>query len=176
MNRYLPAVLYVLVFAAANVVTAATTPAEIGPWLVTWGTWFVGFAFILRDAVHLRLGRQGAYACLGVGVVLAAITSWALGDTLLVLVGSCAAIAVSEAADTEVFARLREHLGVGVGASGIVGSILDSVIFATVGLGLSGIVPWSAIDNVIVGQIVIKGALQLIAGAIVWRWPRLVAA
>lgn len=168
--------LYVAAFAAANVITAATVPAEIGPWLITWGTWFVGATFILRDAVHTRYGRTGAYQALGAAIVLAGITSWLLGDTLLVLVGSCAAILLSEAADTEVFARLHRRLGVRVGASGIVGSAIDSVVFPVIGLGLSGIVPWAFIPNVMIGQFVVKTTLQLLAAAAVLRWPRLVAA
>lgn len=176
MSRLIAPALYVLAFVAANVITAATEPASIGPWLITWGTWFVGFTFILRDRIHLQYGRAGAYRCLAVGVVLAAVTSWMLGDTLLVLVGSCAAIAVSEAADTEVFARLRSHLGAGVLASGIVGSALDSVIFPVIGLGLSGIVPWALLPSVMIGQFVVKSSLQVAAAAAVVRWPRLVTA
>jgi uncharacterized PurR-regulated membrane protein YhhQ (DUF165 family) len=166
--------LYVVAFVAANVITAATEPASIGPWLVTWGTWVVGFSFILRDRLHLLYGRRGVYGMLALGVVLAGATSWLLGDTLLVLAGSCLALLLSEAADTEVFARLHARLGLRVAASGVVGSAIDSVVFCVVGLGLSGIVPWALIPNVIVGQFVVKSALQLLAGAAVVRWPRLV--
>lgn len=169
-------VLYVAAFAAANIITAATQPADIGPWLVTWGTWFVGVTFILRDAVQVRHGRTGAYCALAVAVVLAGIVSALLGDTLLVLAASCLAIAVSETADTEVFTRYRDRMGLRVGVSGIVGSLLDSAIFVTLGLGVSGIVPWAFIPNVIAGQIAVKCTLQVIAAGVVLRYPRLVAA
>jgi uncharacterized PurR-regulated membrane protein YhhQ (DUF165 family) len=172
MTRFL----YVAAFVAANVITAATDPAHIGPWLVTWGTWIVGFSFILRDRLHVLYGRRAVYEMLGLGVALAGITSLILGDTLLVLVGSCLALLLAEAADTEAFSRLRAHLGLSVAASGVVGAAVDSVVFPVVGLGLSGIVPWQFIPNVIVGQFVVKGALQLLAGLTVARFPRLVTA
>jgi queuosine precursor transporter len=168
--------LYVLAFVLANVITASTEPASIGPWLVTWGTWVVGFSFILRDRLHVQTGRRGVYGALAVGIIVAAATSWLLGDTLLVLAGSCLAILLAEAADTEVFARLRRRLGLSVAASGLVGAAVDSAVFPVVGLGLSGIVPWNLLPGVMVGQFVVKGALQLLAGALVVRWPRLVTA
>jgi uncharacterized PurR-regulated membrane protein YhhQ (DUF165 family) len=61
------ALLYVAAVATANVVTARTVPADIGPFLVTWGTWIVGATFVLRDLVQLQLGRRGAYAAIGAG-------------------------------------------------------------------------------------------------------------
>jgi uncharacterized PurR-regulated membrane protein YhhQ (DUF165 family) len=165
-------VLYVVAAAAANVITAATVPAEIGPFLVTWGTWIVGVTFVLRDAVHVRLGKRAAYAAIGCGLVAAAVVSAALGDTLLVVAGSALAFGVSESADAEVFSRMRARVSSRVAVSGLVGGTLDSAIFAVVGLGLSGIVPWSALPNVIAGQIIVKGTVQLVAAG-AWRawWP-----
>jgi uncharacterized PurR-regulated membrane protein YhhQ (DUF165 family) len=57
--------------------------------------------------------------------------------------------------------------------SGIVGGVLDSAIFATLALSplWSGILPWSALPNVIAGQVIVKVALQLAAGAS-WRAVR----
>lgn len=158
-------VLYVAAIVAANIITAGTTPLDVGPLLIPWGTWLIGATFVLRDLVQLRHGRHGAYAAIGVALAASALTSAALGDTLAIVVASALAFAVSESADTEVFTRMRGRLPKRVAASGTVGALLDSVIFAVVGLSpvWSGIVPWDALPQVIAGQLVVKVALQFIA-------------
>lgn len=168
--KYVPSALYVLVFAAANVLTAATVPADIGPFLVTWGTWVIGFTFVLRDLVQLAVGKAGAYASIGVALVVAAVTSALLGDTLAVVAGSVVAIGLSEAADTEVFSRLRARISTRIAVSGAVGSVLDSTVFTVVALSplTSGIVPWELVPNVIAGQVLAKTAVQIVCAA-AWR-------
>lgn len=157
--------LYVAAIVAANVVTAATAPTELGPFLVPAGTWVVAATFVLRDAVQVRHGRRVAYAAIAAALVASAVTSALLSDTLAVVVGSAAAFAVSESLDTEVFTRLRVGLAGRVLASGVVGAVADSVIFAVVALSpiWSGLVPWSALPNVIAGQLIVKAALQVLA-------------
>lgn len=158
---------YVIAAALANIITAATAPADIGPFLVTWGTWLIGCTFILRDLIQRRYGKRTAYAAIGAALALSAVTSALLGDTMLVVLGSACAFLVSESLDTEVFSRLRARFSTRVAISGIVGGAFDSVIFCTIGLGLSGIVPWALIPNVILGQFIVKGALQVLAGAVI---------
>lgn len=161
---------YIAVFAAANIVTAHTIPADIGPFLVTWGTWIIGATFVLRDLVQLAYGRAVAYLCIAASILVAAVTSAVLGDTLWIVVGSAAAIALSESLDTEVFTRLRAKVSTRIAISGIFGSALDSVAFSLIALSpwTSGIVPWDQMLNVIVGQMLAKFAVQIIAAA-VWR-------
>lgn len=162
-------VAYVAVFAAASIITAHTIPAEIGPFLVTWGTWIIGVTFVLRDAVHLAYGRRVAYVGVALALIVAAVTSSLLGDSLAIVVGSSVAIAISESLDTEVFARWRGGLASRIVLSGLVGGVADSVVFVLIALSplWSGIVPWSAVPNVIAGQIIAKAAIQLLAGLIV---------
>jgi uncharacterized PurR-regulated membrane protein YhhQ (DUF165 family) len=167
--RPLLLVAYVGVFAAASIVTAHTMPAEVGPFLVTWGTWIIGVTFVLRDAVHLAYGKRTAYLAIAGALVIAAVTSALLGDPLAIVLGSALAIAISESLDTEVFARWRGRLSSRIAISGLIGSVFDSVVFVLVALSpwTTGIVPWDAIPNVIAGQILAKGAVQLIAAAVV---------
>lgn len=162
-------VAYVAVFAASSIITAHTTPADIGPFLVTWGTWLIGFTFVMRDAVHLAYGKRVAYLAIAAALVVAAVTSAALGDPLAIVAGSALAIGISESLDTEVFARWRGRLSTRIAISGLAGSTLDSVVFVLVALSpwTTGIVPWSQIPNVIAGQILAKGAVQLLAAAAV---------
>lgn len=160
---------YTLVVVAANLVTASTMPAEIGPFLVTWGTWFIGATFILRDALQLAAGRGVAYLAILTALGASAVASYWLGDLLWITVGSAVAFAISETTDTEIFTRLKVRLSGRIAVSGLVGGTLDSVAFALIALSpwTTGIVPWSALPNVILGQIIVKGVLQLVAAAAV---------
>lgn len=170
MTRWAAVLPYVAAIIAANIITASTTPLHVGAFLIPWGTLLIGATFILRDVVQLAVGRAGAYLAIAVALAASAATSAALGDTLAVVVGSAAAFAVSESSDTEVFTRLRARIPTRVAVSGIVGGVLDSAIFATLALSplWSGILPWSALPNVIAGQVIVKVAMQLAAGAS-WR-------
>jgi uncharacterized PurR-regulated membrane protein YhhQ (DUF165 family) len=147
--------LYIAAVAAANIITAATTPAEIGP---------VGVTFILRDLVQRGYGKRVAYMAIGAGLLVSALCSLVLGDTLWIAVASLTAFAVSESLDTEVYSRLRARFSVRVAGSGVIASAADSVIFCVIGLGLSGIVPWHLLPNVMLGQFLVKSALQALAG------------
>lgn len=172
-TKYGALLLYVALFAAANIITARTIPADVGPFLVTWGTWVIGFTFILRDVVQIVFGRAVAYAAIGAALIVSAVTSSMLGDTLAIVAGSTLAIGISEALDTEIFTRFRARIPARIAASGLVAGTVDSVVFAVVALSplWSGIVPWSALPNVILGQIIVKGALQVVAAGL-WRATR----
>lgn len=165
MSRSITITLYIAAIVAANVITARTTPADIGPFLVTWGTWIVGVTFVLRDLMQLAIGRAWCYAVIAVALVISAGASVLLGDTLAITAASAMAFAVSEALDTEIFTRLRARIPTRIALSGITASVLDSAIFATIGLSplWSGFVPWSALPNLILGQVIVKGVLQLLA-------------
>jgi uncharacterized PurR-regulated membrane protein YhhQ (DUF165 family) len=170
-------VLYILAIAGANIVTAATAPAELGPWLVPWGTFAVAVTFVLRDWIQLRYGRRRAYEAIVLGLGAALVTSVALGDTTMVVAGSALAFAASETLDTEVFTRMKAPVAARVAVSGVLGSALDTVIFVMVGLVGGGIIPMSAAVNAMVGVFLVKAVLQLLAaGAWQVARPRLVAA
>jgi uncharacterized PurR-regulated membrane protein YhhQ (DUF165 family) len=166
--RTLTITAYIAAIVAANVITAATTPADIGPFLVTWGTWIVGVTFILRDLMQLAIGRAWSYAVISIALVISAATSAVLGDTLAIVTGSAVAFAVSEALDTEIFTRLKTRIPARIAVSGATAGVLDSAIFAVIGLSplWSGIVPWSALPNLIIGQVLAKALVQGIAAGI----------
>lgn len=163
--------LYVGAIVAANVITARTVPAEIGPFLVTWGTWAVAVTFVLRDVIQVRWGRAVAYLAIVVALAASAVTSAALGDTLAVVVASALAFAVSESLDTEVFTRLRAGLPERVAVSGVIGGLFDTAIFVVVGLSplWSGIIPWSAVPKAILGVFLAKALLQFVGAALWWE-------
>jgi uncharacterized PurR-regulated membrane protein YhhQ (DUF165 family) len=165
--------LYVAAIVAANVITAKTTPLDLGPFLVPWGTWLIASTFFLRDAVQLARGRRVAYAAIVVALAASAASSWVLAATLAVTAGSAVAFALSETLDTEVFTRMPGRVPLRVAVSGVVGGAVDSAAFVVVALSplWSGILPWSAVPNAILGAFVVKAGLQLVAAG-AWRATR----
>lgn len=154
-------VAYIAAIVVANVVTAAGPPPSIGPFIVPWGTWFIGLTLLLRDFVQLRHGRGFSYVAIALALVASALSSHALGDTLWITGASAVAFAVSESMETEIFTRLRAFLAKRIFWSGTFSSLADSVVFIILGLSplTTGFVPWPAIPFAILGQYIVKTAM-----------------
>lgn len=161
---------YLLSIVIANVVTARFAPLEFWIFIVPMGTFFVGATFIFRDLVQNKYGRTKTYIFIFIALFLSAAVSFALGDTLMIVVASAISFIVSESADTEIYTRLKLPMAWRVFYSGIVGGFLDSVIFVIIGLSPlgAGFIPWEAVPAAIVGQVIVKTVVQLI-GALVLR-------
>lgn len=162
-------VCYIASVVAANVITASTTPLSVTIgntlFIVTWGTWFIGATFFLRDAVQVRYGRATAYKAIAVALAFSLVFSIWNGDVFWIVVASALAFGFSEALDTEVFTRYHSTLARRVFVSGVFGGFLDSALFVIVGLSplTTGFVPWSAVPAAILGQWVVKSLLQALA-------------
>ncbi|MDE3075254.1 MAG: VUT family protein [Chloroflexota bacterium] len=154
-------VAYVAAIVAANVITARTLPLAIGPFLVPWGTWFIGLTLLLRDFVQLRHGRRFSYGAIAVALIASALSSARLGDPLAITGASAVSFAFSESLETEIFSRLRAFLARRIFWSGTFGSLVDSVMFVTLGLSplTTGFVPWPAVPFAIIGQYVVKSGM-----------------
>ena len=161
---------YLLSIVIANVVTARFAPLEFWIFIVPMGTFFVGATFIFRDLVQNKYGRTKTYIFIFIALFLSVAVSFALGDTLMIVVASAISFIVSESADTEIYTRLKLPMAWRVFYSGIVGGFLDSVIFVIIGLSPlgAGFIPWEAVPAAIVGQVIVKTVVQLI-GALVLR-------
>lgn len=159
---------YLVAIIAANVVTAACAPLQLGIFIVPMGTFLIGVTFILRDLVQNKYGRLKTYIYIGLALVLSALFSYLHGDTLSIVAASAVSFALSETSDTEIYTRLRLPMVWKVFYSGIVGGFFDSVVFVIIGLSPLGsnILPWSAVPMAILGQIIVKTVIQAI-GAIV---------
>ena len=159
---------YLLSIVTANVVTARFMPLEIGMFLIPMGSFFIGTTFIFRDLVQNKYGRKKTYFFILLALVLSAIVSASLGDTLVIVAASALSFLLAETSDTEIYTRLKLPMAWRVFYSGIVGGLLDSVIFVVVGLSPlgAGFVPWSAVPAAIVGQVLVKIVMQMI-GAII---------
>jgi len=159
---------YLLVIAAANVLTASYAPLMLGSLLVPAGSFLIGVTFILRDLVQRAIGRKATYLAIGSAMLLSGLTSYWLGDTLWIVFASAATFLLSETADTEIYTRLNKSLAVRVLYSGLVGSVLDSAIFVVIGLSPlgAGFLPWEAVGYAIAGQILVKAGMQAIGAAL----------
>lgn len=119
---------------------------------------FAGLALILRDAVQSLLGKRWTLVA---DCRQAPRFSGVLSEPAIIL-GSTCAFLFSELADFAVYTPLRErHLTLAIVLSGLVGSIVDSVIFLSLAFG--------SLDF-IVGQVIGKFWMSLIAGAMIIMW------
>nr|WP_244444260.1 VUT family protein [Lutibaculum baratangense] len=95
------------------------------------GVLAIGAALVLRDLVQRRLGVNWAFAAIAVGALLSGL----LAAPALVL-ASVAAFVLSETADLAVFTPLqRRGLVLAVAASGVVGILIDSMLFLWLAFG-----------------------------------------
>lgn len=93
------------------------------------GVLMIGFALVLRDAVHERFGAKGSLAAIGLG---AAMSMFSPGLAL----ASAVAFVIAELFDLAVYARLRKRkLWLAVLASGVVGAFVDSAAFTMLAFG-----------------------------------------
>lgn len=164
-------ILYIVSIVFANVVTAATHPFKVLFFLIPWGSFLIGATFVLRDFVQRQHDRLFTYKVIGAALVLSALFSKALGDSLMITVASCLAFAVSETIDTEMFTRLKCTFAKRIWWSGVAGGLFDSGIFVIIGLSPlgAGFVPWAFVPSAILGQYLVKVTMQGIGAYIVSR-------
>jgi queuosine precursor transporter len=172
--KYIVILFYLLAIISANVVTAGTKPLHIGLFLIPAGTFIIGATFILRDFVQRFIGRKKTYLTIIVAMLLSGVTSFTLGDTLWITVASVLTFLVSETSDTEIYTRLKMPLAWKVAYSGIVGGILDSIIFVIIGLSPLGanFLPWNGVVYAVAGQIIVKVLVQIIAAGFIGSFSR----
>ena len=166
--------LYVVAILAGNWLSSAFIPISIGPFLVSPGTFTIGFTFILRDLVQYEFGRKKTYAFICSALILSLIQSVIMGQGLPIVVASAVAFTVSETTDTEIYTRLKLPSHWRVWWSGFVGGILDSAVFIVLGLSSVGMnfMPWSVVPMAIVGQSLIKVLMQGFGATGVWLFVR----
>ena len=122
------------------------------------GVIMVGLALVLRDLVQRRLGKLWALGAIVVGALLSAL----IAPQTLVL-ASGAAFLVSELADFAVYTPLqKKRLVLAVFMSGVVGLVVDSILFLQLAFG--------SLDY-LSGQIIGKTWMIVLALPIIW-WIR----
>ena len=117
-------------------------PCLIPVWPGVWSpsaVMLAGLALVLRDAVQNLLGNRWTIAAIIAGAFL-----------------------FSELADFAVYSPMRRKLpSTAVIVSGLVGSVVDSMIFLTLAFG--------SLDYLF-GQVLGKFWMSLLGGAILWMW------
>lgn len=125
------AVLYILTIPAANMVLHRYGVVRVGFGKVAPAAVFLaGPALVLRDLVQWALGRKEALVALALGVAL----SFALADPGVAL-ASAVAFGVSEIADMGVFSKFSPKWVRAVFLGGVVGLVLDSLLFLSIAFG-----------------------------------------
>lgn len=157
--------IYLSLIVLANVITASTAPLKIGGLIIPYGTLFIGLTFVMRDMVQNKHGRNQTYLVIILALMVSAITSVLLGDTIWIVVASAITFLVSESLDTEIYTRTNKPLHARVLLSGLFGGAVDSALFVLIGLSPlgAGFLPWEAVPLAILGQYLVKSLLQLIA-------------
>lgn len=155
-------ILYLLSIILANVITAAFQPMTLGVFIVPMGTLLIGATFIFRDFVQNRYGRKLTYVFICIALLLSALVSFLLGDTLLIVFASAISFLLAETTDTEIYTRLKLPMSWRVFYSGLVGGLLDSAVFVIIGLSPLGanFLPWEAVPAAIIGQVLVKTIIQ----------------
>ena len=122
------------------------------------GVIMVGLALVLRDLVQRRLGKLWALGAIVVGALLSAL----IAPQALVL-ASGAAFLISELADFAVYTPLqKKRLVLAVFMSGVVGLVVDSILFLQLAFG--------SLDF-LSGQVIGKTWMIVLALPIIW-WIR----
>lgn len=166
---WLPFIFFLLTIPLANymVGNVGTICLENGPCLIPVGfglmapsgVLVIAFALLLRDFVHETLGGRWALVAVFVGSVL----SYFLADPIIAM-ASVAAYSVSEVGDHVVYTKLRVHSKFkAMLLSGVVGSILDSLVFLWIAFGSL---------KYIEGQVVGKIGFTLLASVLILLWRK----
>ena len=134
-------VLFGLSIPAANwlIGNAGTVCVPNGPCLVPVapgvmapsGVLMVGLALVLRDIVQRRLGAKAALIAIAVGALLSGLLA-----PPAIVIASMAAFLLSELTDFAVYTPLqRRHFVAAVAASGLIGLVVDSIVFLQLAFG-----------------------------------------
>jgi len=165
---------YIAAILAGNWLSSMFAPVEIGPFLISLGTFTIGATFILRDLVQNKFGRYATYAFISAALLLSLMQSAIMEQGLFIVIASSLAFAVSETTDTEIYTRLKLPLYWRVWWSGFIGGILDSTVFIVLGLSPwgMGFMSWSVVPMAIIGQSLIKLTMQAVGAVIVKNYGR----
>lgn len=148
---------YIATIVAANLAVAMLPPVQVWPGILApAGVLFAGLALGLRDLVQDRLGRGAVVAAILFGAILSAAFN------LQLALASMVAFTVSELADMAVYTPLRSRNWYwAVAASGVVGLVLDSLLFLSIAFGSLAFLP---------GQIIGKAEMTILFLAVAYAW------
>ncbi len=119
------------------------------------GVLAIGVALVARDFIQRQLGRRAALLAIGVGVLLSYLVA-----NPAIATASAVAFALGEFSDFAVYTPLaRRRLALAVAASGVIGGLIDSLVFLQIAFGST--LFWQ-------GQVIGKTYVALAAGLTIW--------
>lgn len=128
------------------------------------GVFVIAPIFTLRDEVHERYGRKGAYLLVAIAAVISWGTSIMTGNTLLarITLSSVIAFVFNGMLDTEIYHELRKksRLSAILGSNAI-SSLVDSVLFIWVAFG--------PLWQLMLGQYMVKMLISTLVGLWITR-------
>jgi uncharacterized PurR-regulated membrane protein YhhQ (DUF165 family) len=159
MKKYLALIGYLLTIPVANwmIQNIGTQGFPDGPHTIPVGFGYqapsgvllIGVALALRDHVQEKAGRNLALAAIAVGICLSYIVNPAVATA------SAAAFAVSELIDFAIYTKIRRrNKPAAIATSGIIGGVIDSLIFLQIAFGSTMF--WQ-------GQVIGKTAVAVVA-------------
>jgi uncharacterized PurR-regulated membrane protein YhhQ (DUF165 family) len=140
MKKYLALIGYLLTIPAANwmIQNIGTQGFPGGPHTIPVGFGYqapsgvllIGVALALRDYVQEKAGRNLTLAAIAIGVGLSYIVNPAVATA------SAVAFAISELIDLAIYTKIRhKNKPVAIATSGIIGGVIDSVVFLQIAFG-----------------------------------------
>ena len=122
------------------------------------GVLMIGLALGLRDLVHETFGGRVVAGAIAVGTVISGLVG-----TPSIAVASAVAYALGEVSDLAVYVplRRRQQRIAGIFASGVVGAIVDSVVFLSIAFGSL---------EYVTGQVVGKIEATIVCAIVAWAW------
>lgn len=161
MKKYLALIGYLLTIPAANwmIQNIGTQGFPGGPHTIPVGFGYqapsgvllIGVGLALRDYVQEKAGRNLTLAAIAVGIGLSYIVNPAVATA------SAVAFAASELVDLAIYTKIRrQNKPAAIATSGIVGGVIDSVLFLQIAFGSTMF--WQ-------GQVIGKTAVALVAAA-----------
>lgn len=118
------------------------------------GVLLIGVALFARDYIQQQFGRKTTLAAIAIGVVISYLID------PMVATASAVAFALGELSDFAVFTKIKKRsLVAAVIASGVIGGIIDSVVFLQIAFGST--MYWE-------GQVIGKTWMALFGGLLIW--------
>lgn len=163
--------LFLLTIVLANLAVTYIGIVPVGFGLVApAAVYFVGVAFVLRDMVQERHGKNACYYLIVAGSLLSAFVNPAIA------VASATAFFASELIDLNIYTRLRSRGVLKASfASNTVGAIVDSAIFLAIAFGSLQFFAGQVVGKVLIGflsLVVWRGVVEVLS----WNKRRKLAA
>jgi uncharacterized PurR-regulated membrane protein YhhQ (DUF165 family) len=131
-----------------------TIPVGLG-YQAPSGVLMIGLALVSRDIIQRYAGKRLALLAIALGVII----SFAIADPSIAI-ASCVAFALGELTDFSMYTPLQKrNLIAAVIVSGVIGGIVDSLVFLQIAFGSTMF--WQ-------GQVIGKAWMAIGAGIVIW--------